>query len=291
MGTNVKFSKEKELEIIRLYIEEQKSQKEIADIYLTYNTSIKRVLERNNIAIRSNKEIQRVIKLKDIQLKENTPEFDYFIGILASDGCITDNKVILDFAEQDREILTYWNEFLGNKCNINISYHSIYNTPQYRISFRNKDICDYYEQFGITSKKSLNLQLSFINSHVLRGIFDGDGSVFNETGSDRLRVSITSGCHKFLLQLQTYLNENNISCTIVSSSRPKKDGELSIVYNLSIFKQIEIFNFYKLIYKDASYFLKRKYEKFGPLVEKFTKLVTVNSGKEDCEPIIPSQAL
>ena len=30
--------------------------------------------------------------------------------------------------------------------------------------------------------------------------------------------------------------------------------------------------------------------KFGPLVEKFTKLVTVNSGKEDSELTIPSQA-
>jgi len=47
-----------------------------------------------------------------------------------------------------------------------------------------------------------------------------------------------------------------------------------------IYKQKDIYKFQNLIYKDASYFLKRKYEKFGPLVEKFTKLVTVNSGKE-----------
>ncbi len=67
---------------------------------------------------------------------------------------------------------------------------------------------------------------------------------------------------------------------VAVSKRLKKDESLSIVYNLQIFKQEDIYKFQNLIYKDASYFLKRKYEKFGPLVEKFTKLVTVNSGKE-----------
>lgn len=100
MGKTVKFSKEKELEIIRLYIEEEKTQKEIADLYGTYNTSIRRVLLRNNITIRSNKELQGIIRLEDITSKENTPEFYYFLGIMISDGCITGNRVVLDFSEK-----------------------------------------------------------------------------------------------------------------------------------------------------------------------------------------------
>lgn len=36
------------------------------------------------------------------------------------------------------------------------------------------------------------------------------------------------------------------------------------------------------MYKNASYYLKRKYEKFGSLVEKFTSEHSVNSGKEGC---------
>ena len=35
------------------------------------------------------------------------------------------------------------------------------------------------------------------------------------------------------------------------------------------------------MYKNASYFLKRKYDKFGPLVEKFTRQNSVNSGNEE----------
>ena len=102
-----KFSKEKELEIIRLYVDEQKTQKEIADLYNTYNTSIRRVLQRNNVVIRSNSEVQRKVSLEDIIHKEGTDSFDYFLGILITDGCNTNGAIILDFCEKNKEILDY----------------------------------------------------------------------------------------------------------------------------------------------------------------------------------------
>lgn len=46
-----KFSKEKELEIINLY-KRGFTQKEIADKYGTFNTSIRRVLLRNNVFLK-----------------------------------------------------------------------------------------------------------------------------------------------------------------------------------------------------------------------------------------------
>lgn len=39
----------------------------------------------------------------------------------------------------------------------------------------------------------------------------------------------------------------------------------------------DIIAIYTNMYKNSSYFLKRKYDKFGPLVEKFTKYSSVNS--------------
>ena len=97
-----KFSREKELEIINLYVNEQKTQKEIACIYNTYNTSIRRVLQRNNITIRSNSEVQRKISLEDIIHKEGSDSFDYFLGILITDGCNTNGAIVLDFCEENK---------------------------------------------------------------------------------------------------------------------------------------------------------------------------------------------
>ena len=153
-STRRKFSDEDINEIIRLYVEEEKTTVEIASRFGTYNTSIKRVLERYNIPIRGVGVARRTIKLKDIKSKEGTDDFDYFIGLLATDGCITKNNIVLDFAEQNKELLDYWNEFLGNKCNITISIHKIYKTPQYRIQFANPEIKEFLSTYGIVERKT-----------------------------------------------------------------------------------------------------------------------------------------
>ena len=77
---------------------------------------------------------------------------------------------------------------------------------------------------------------------------------------------------------------------ITKTKRYSKDKSFKDFYYINIHKLSDVYKFYNFCYKDAKYFLKRKYLKFGPLVEKFTKLVTVNSGKEDSELTIPSQA-
>ena len=265
-----KFSKEKELEIINLYVNEQKTQKEIACIYNTYNTSIRRVLQRNNIPIRSNSETQRKVSLEDIIHKEGTDSFDYFLGILITDGCNTNGAIVLDFCEENKEILDYWNEFLGNKCNITVSYHKIYKTPQYRISFRSKEVVEYLESFGIIPRKTFNSRLKYINWSVLRGILDGDGSIILDKRQNTLRMTITSGCREFLEQIYDFLHSEDINSFI---------HQVDSYYVLSINKQEFLYKIYLNMYQNATYFLKRKYEKFGSLVEKFISEHSVNSGK------------
>lgn len=100
----------------------------------------------------------------------------------------------MDFCENNKELLEYWNEFLSNKCNINCSIHKVYKTPQYRISFKNKEVCEYLKLFGIKPRKTFDLQLKYINWDVLRGIIDGDGSIIAKNNGSTLSISITSGC-------------------------------------------------------------------------------------------------
>lgn len=101
-----RFSIEKEAEIIKLYTEGRHTN-EIAKMYNTFNTSIRRVLLRNNIVIRSYGVAQRRVNLEDISSKEGTPDFDYFLGLLATDGCITGDRIVLDFSEENKELLEY----------------------------------------------------------------------------------------------------------------------------------------------------------------------------------------
>ena len=292
MNSTIKFTKEKEKEIIRLYTEENKTQQEIGFLYNTYNTSIRRVLKRNNINLIPSSKFLEFIKYEDFLNKINTPDFYYFLGLLATDGCITKNRIILDFSEENKELLIYWNEFLDNKCNINISIHSKYKTSQYRIAFRNTEICKLLNTYGITKNKSFTLKLNILNWDVIRGILDGDGYIIKSNKQDySIRIGICSASLIFIEQLNNFFTNNNIHSTITKSKKYSQSGDFNFLYAVNIYKLTDIFLFYNLCYNDAKYFLKRKYLKFGPLVEKFTKLVTVNSGKETSITIIPSQAL
>ena len=50
-------------------------------------------------------------------------------------------------------------------------------------------------------------------------------------------------------------------------------------YNIIIERLSELYYIYTNIYKDSSYFLRRKYEKFWPLIKKFISKHSVNSVK------------
>lgn len=279
-----KFSEEKENEIIRLYIEENRNTNEIAKLFNTYNTSIRRILKRHNVEIRSYGVAQRKVQLEDIKSKEGSSDFDYFIGLLATDGCITGNNVVLDFSEANKELLDYWNEFLGNKCNINISIHKIFKVPQYRIAFKNPEICNYLGEFGIVSNKTFDLTLKYINWDVLRGIIDGDGCISETNHGSTIRIGITSGCRKFLEQIQDFYTKNSITSYLKESSR-----NLNPTYDLYVYNTNDVIKIYNNLYSNAHYFLKRKEMKFGPLLRKLNMESFVNSGKESATPI-PSQA-
>lgn len=271
-----KFSKEKDEEIVRLYVEESKNTNEIAKIFDTYNTSIRRVLLRNNVEIRSYGIARRTVTIEDIKSKEGTSDFDYFIGLLATDGCITGNKIVLDFSEANKELLDYWNEFLGGTCNITCSIHKVFKVPQYRIAFRNDDIVTYLASFGIIPRKTFNLKLNYVNWDVLRGIIDGDGCVYETNNGSTLGISITSGYKPFLEQIQVFLLKNNIKSSLLDSNR-----NLNITYDLKIYRSEDVLEIYKNLYSNAHFFLKRKEEKYGPLLKKFNRCSLVNSGKEN----------
>ena len=272
-----KFSEDKEKEIIRLYVEENKNTNEIAQLLGTYNTSVRRVLLRNNVKIRARGVARRFVQLEDIKSKEGTDDFDYFLGLLATDGCVTKNNIVLDFAEQNKELLNYWNEFLGNKCNINVSIHKVYKTPQYRIAFSNPEIKEFLSTYGIVERKTYDLHLKYINWNVLRGIIDGDGCILKTNEGRTISIGITSGCKNFLEQIQQFYSDNGIKSYLRESNR-----NINPTYDLYVHKSEDVLKIYENLYKNAHFFLKRKEEKFGSLLEKFNKCKLVNSGKEMC---------
>lgn len=211
------------------------------------------------------------VPLEIVSSKEGTPDFDYFIGILATDGNVHMSKISIQFSKENSEILYHWRKFLENKVTIKTFTRKRDNRTYYEISFKNQSIVDYLNKFGITERKTFTLRLPYINWNIIRGVFDGDGCLtVDKRTMSSWRFEICSASINFIHQLNDFFVENGLHPIV---TREKN------YYNISIGRLPELYYIYTNIYKDSSYFLSRKYEKFWPLVEKFTSKHSVNSVK------------
>lgn len=241
MHKRVKFSKEETDYIINQYLLNHNTT-EIAKKLNSYNTSIRRILKRNNIKTLNLSESQSI---RGNVFNSNSEESFYWLGFLAADGTIhsKSNRILLGSAEKDEKHLEKYSLFV--KSNIKKVFNKRFNIFEIRVQFRNKEIKQYLENIGITSNKSKTLELNIpLNSHMLRGVFDGDG--YTRKGI----FEIATASEKFAKQIVNFLKENEIH----STNRKLKTGLFIVgVYTKSSAKKL-----FDLFYKDATIFLERK---------------------------------
>src|SRR5579863_7404867 len=122
--------------------------------------------------------------VKENKFLELTRDTYYFLGLLATDGSIYENRIELCFKEGDEDILYKFKEYLQSESSIRKRIHNkkdkIY--YGYRLAFRNKEIVEYLNTLGITKSKTFDLELNLdFNFDLLRGIIDGDGCFITKT--------------------------------------------------------------------------------------------------------------
>lgn len=188
----------------------------------------------------------------------------YWCGFLAADGYIIQHKngwqdqFGLTLQSQDKYMLEQLNNDLeGNhpiydkevhNCN-KIFYNS---TLVYTSNIAVSALIDK----GIVARKSLILQYlkdipKDLQQHMIRGYLDGDGSLgINKRGEYWCQFL---GTHSFLSGIQHYLQTNN---TIY------KRGN---IYLLSYYGNRNVPKILNQLYKNASIYLKRKYQKYAEM--------------------------
>lgn len=156
----------------------------------------------------------------------NTPEKAYILGLLYSDGCVTNNDYIL-FGQSEK------NKDIVEKVNLALeSTYKIYTrTPKkgnlfYYVQYHSKILSNALNILGVCPRKSLTCSFPKLNEsfmpHFIRGLFDGDGCIWegkrkittvkdstrNSGFRDRIvhNVKFTyTGNTSFVSQLQEYL--------------------------------------------------------------------------------------
>lgn len=206
--------------------------------------------------------------------KIDTEAKAYFLGLLYADGCnhADTNSFSIGLQKKDRHILKEFNKEINSKRPFSITYLSKKNPSHqdsYRLNFQSKKICEDLIRLGCVPKKSLILKFpteeqvpGYLLHHFVRGYLDGDGCIsqkrYNRKSgrSQRLAICIIS-TSMFLYELLKIVQQKlNIKCRIENSH----DNGITKDFRISSFKSA--IPFLDWLYKDANFYLKRKYKKY-----------------------------
>lgn len=179
----------------------------------------------------------------------DSPERDYWLGWIFSDGCIVYDKrhAYVYLACLDYDILLKFKEFCGDRAKLN---KFKYTTPKskeerimYKVVINSQELVVFFaNKYNIVGKKaeSLNPDIK-INWDLLRGVYDGDGSF-------KKGVVLTSKSKKWIDKIASFYDENDLHYTITQDS----------AYRLAIYRKKDVKKVYNLLYHNASIYLPRK---------------------------------
>lgn len=230
---------------------------------------VKRVLSENNLLkISSYRKYEMNQDFFDIIDSE---EKAYMLGFLFADGAVSKYNVALTLANKDEHILDSFSKLIfkdGSKqVNSFISKQKPYNKYS-KINFNSKYMVNQLINLGCTPKKSLTLKFpkeidtEIIQRHFIRGYFDGDGLLNKKYRMFNI-TSTLEFCENVKIILEKYTG------AVLSISKYNN------VYRLQVHGRNKALSILNWIYKDATIYLKRKYNIYQDILLEKTKYFTV----------------
>lgn len=225
----------------------------------------------------------------------DTEEKAYFLGLLYADGNISipkDNRQItitLGLQEDDKDIVIKFCKEIAPTKNIKIHNPPSVSKNNWKkravFKFSSNKIGNSLINLGCLQNKShVGMSFNFskldekLHPHFIRGFFDGDGCLYVKKEKNKytrkttniLKRNFTNKLYKkfilcstsksFLEQILKILQKN---CNLTSKPQWKNKLRTEIVYFLSIEGQKDIIELQEYLYKNATVFMKRKFNKFN----------------------------
>lgn len=261
-------------QIKELYYNQDRSLLDVAS-KLNYksSTTISNILKKHNLPLKKQGQSTHNRKCKiDLSYFESidSPNKAYILGLIISDGYIN-NSGKITFTSTDLDLInTYRNElrsshklseyFFYDK-RTNKTYH------KYSIQICSKKMVADLKKLGVYQAKSFSCDLPNINPnlfwHLLRGIFDGDGSILKIKKEGNLRFKLI-GSKVMLEKIKIKFDELNMNNVSICDTKYMNNSGVISVLSYSSFKDLSLI--YKLMYNDSDGIrLKRKYDIFKTL--------------------------
>lgn len=232
--------------------------------------------------------------------KIDTEDKAYWLGFIFADGAVCkSNTLEITLALKDIEHLKKFKKAIKSEHNIRIKKlktpnGKIYERCQFAIT--NKKITDDLRKYGLHNKKTYDCSIPFklipkrLFHHFVRGLFDGDGSVYKigtqkeSWKEERLSVTVLTTVSVQMANdiINSLFDYGNICCTY-NIDRRDKYVKAKEAYNVMINRSREIQRFYNWLYKNATIYLERKYNIFavsGQIAWRPETITTELSGEE-----------
>ena len=201
----------------------------------------------------------------------------YWLGLLMADGHVDLNNDTIELTLKDKEHIEKFKADLNSDHKIGIKV--INNNEYYRLCFRDKTITEDLARYGFYNTKTYGWNIPDISDEYMkdfiRGLFDGDGC-FNLNVNKEIYVG-ESSCSIVCYSKDTLEQIKMIICTFADI----KNNNIAIytrsnrVPELNIHALEAIQKFSDWIYKDATIYLNRKYDKYL----EFCRLRTISEKK------------
>lgn len=231
---------------------------------------IRNILRKNGVNIRKNTEACKKYNFNEsfFDIIDNE-EKAYWLGFVAADGCVHKRKgklspvIKLTLSNKDKDHIAKFRKSISSNHTItdgsnfnekrNINYYSS------SLTLPSLHMFESLATYGVIPNKTLIIEFPKIAHelihHYIRGYYDGDGCIYF-TKKGTAVFSITSN-RKIINQIQDILVEQcNLKKTkLLYKHKNSNAGAMSYVGNIQVKRIVEY------LYKDATIFLDRKYEK------------------------------
>lgn len=262
-----------EKQVCDYYINNFVSCVEISKLFKINRKTVIKLLTVNSIPIRNAKELRRKYSVNhDFFETIDSEAKAYFLGIIISDGCVSNNQLIIGLQEEDKYILEKFIELIdytGKIYTIEDNRKESYKNKCV-VTITSDKIVDDLGKLGIVPAKSdktyfPNISKEFY-SHFIRGVFDGDGCITTykpkNKVSPNLFFSIT-GNITLIVKIQEILMENcDINRTKLNYLNLYKESFRTLSYGGNI-QAKRIFNY---LYDNSTLYLTRKHNKFTKIL-------------------------
>lgn len=185
----------------------------------------------------------------------------YILGFIYADGSVCRTTLNISLSEKDIEILHFIKselEYSGN-----IKHYCIKDHNYVSLIITSKYLTDSLRNIGIISNKTyLSQTLPIVSEKyqkdLIRGFFDGDGSVYMVKYRNSVELTFNLSNNKYILtEIKNIFINNNISSSVIRCKKTIFSSMMDVKGTLNLMR------LYEFIYHDENLFsLKRKHDIF-----------------------------